>query len=116
MILAAATTLLLGGCAGGDAAASSGASAGCVKAFEDATKLEGVSDTHEALFPVFDACTTLDEFAAVAADHPDLLAYVDPETYARNGCQYRPEVADSTLCASAAALDEEADEAEEAEG
>jgi hypothetical protein len=78
---------------------SSEASA-CEDAFAEAAQVDEMQDAHSDLWPAFEACGSVEEFAAASDAHPDALDGVDPQTYAENQCASEPEVEGTPVCES----------------
>jgi hypothetical protein len=87
-----------GGSPPGEAGASSSETA-CEAAFRAAAAVDPMADTNEDLNAAIQACTSLEEWVAASAQHPDALDGVDPESYLATRCA-RAELAGATLCQS----------------
>ncbi len=72
----------------------------CDEAFAGAATASATQDTQEKLHPAFTVCADFEEWQETSERHPDTLDGVDPETYARNQCQYVPELAGTPVCES----------------
>lgn len=98
-----ATSAALAGCGGGDDVDPSTEPAGepkvsaCEEAFAKAAEVDAMADVHEDLWPAFEACGDLAEFAAASELHPDAID-AEPETYATNQCLSEESLAESPVC------------------
>lgn len=73
----------------------------CEEAFKDAAEVDELRDTHEDLWPAFESCGSIEEFAAASQKHPGAVEEgVDPQTYVENQCLYEPALEHARLCAS----------------
>jgi hypothetical protein len=72
----------------------------CERAWEAASKVPDGQDTHEDLHPAFTACSSFDEWRNASREYPSVLDGIDPETYARNQCEYTPELGQTLVCGS----------------
>lgn len=71
----------------------------CEKAFKDAADVHELRDSHEDLWPAFESCGSIEEFAAASEKHPGAVEQgVDPQTYVENQCLYEPALASALLC------------------
>lgn len=75
----------------------------CAEAMRAAHKVDAMQDTHDDLFPAFDACRSVTEFRAASKRWPDALDGADPAVYVKNVCLSYPEVGNSRLCKKAGA-------------
>jgi hypothetical protein len=71
----------------------------CEQAVADAADVDAASDSHEDVWPAFDACATREEFAAaVEQAGGQRFDGVDPAVYVDNQCAYEPAVKGTQLC------------------
>ncbi|PZR55178.1 hypothetical protein DNL40_02055 [Xylanimonas oleitrophica] len=99
-VTVAAATILLAGCGGGAEQTEHAVepAQACHEAFAQALEADEMQDSRQALWPAFEECATLDDFAAAASAHPEVLGEVVPETYARTQCEFEPALEASALC------------------
>lgn len=76
-----------------------------VSAAGDETAVEGFADDTEPLWPAFDACASVEEFALATDSVSGILGDEDPGEYVRGLCEEVSEVADSALCLEAQVSD-----------
>lgn len=69
-----------------------------VSAAGDATAVEGYAGDTEPLWPAFDACASVQEFAAATDSVSGVLGDENPEQYVRDLCSSVEEVSGSALC------------------
>jgi hypothetical protein len=104
--IAATFTLLtaLTACGGEPAQDNAGQEApeatACEQAWQAASEVPDTQDTHEDLHPAFTACSSFSEWRSASREYPSVLDGVDPETYARNQCEYTPELGQTLVCGS----------------
>ena len=67
----------------------------CMEAFAAAAAVSPYLDTHEDLFPAYAACTSIDDWKAADALHPDAID-IDPVQYAMTVCAVNQEELDET--------------------
>ena len=116
--MAAAATLMLTGCGGGDdqvpeptatpppeaiatEAAPTVAPSACEAAIQAAAEVDAMQDTHEDVWPAFDACADVEEFSAAVEEYGgERFEGVDPATYVQNQCMSEPQVEGTSVCQS----------------
>lgn len=71
----------------------------CEEAFRKAAQVHELRDTHEDLWPAFESCRSIEEFATASENYPGAVeAGVDPATYVENQCLYEPALDGALLC------------------
>lgn len=71
----------------------------CQEAFKRAAEVDQFRDKHEDLWPAFETCRSVEQFAAASEEHPGALeADVDPQTYVENQCLYEAALEAAPLC------------------
>ena len=74
------------------------AASACEMAIADAAAISDIDDQVTDLDPAIAACSSLDEFAAIAARYPAALDGADAAEFVTNRCLYEASLVDTAIC------------------